>query len=83
MYGSGAPHSTLNPLMGLNNATGDMVLNYVMAAVFIFLPLFWIGALSWAGFAAGGALQGLQMGTSGVKDAGGKGGGMLMKGAKG
>ncbi|MGE6995996.1 conjugal transfer protein TraG N-terminal domain-containing protein [Pseudomonas sp. NPDC047961] len=83
MYGSGAPHSTLNPLMGLNNATGDMVLNYVMAAVFIFLPLFWIGALSWAGFAAGGALQGLQMGTSGVKDAGGKGGGMLMKGVKG
>jgi len=83
MYGSGAPHSTLNPLMGLNNATGDMVLNYVMAAVFIFLPLFWIGALSWAGFAAGGALQGLSLGTSGVKDAGAAGAKIAMGAAKG
>jgi hypothetical protein len=83
LYGSGAPHSTLNPLMGLNNATGDLVLNYVMAAVFIILPLFWMGALSWAGIAAGGALQGLSLGTGGVQKAGGSGAGMLMKGATG
>ncbi len=83
MYGSGSPHSNFNPVMGLNNATGDMVLNYVMAPVFIILPLLWIGALGWAGIAAGGALQGLTMGTSGVKDAGGKGANIAMKAAKG
>lgn len=72
MYGSGSPHSTFNPLMGLNNASGDMVLNFVMGAAFLFLPIFWLGALSWAGFAAGGAIaSSLGNGTAGVQQAGG------------
>ncbi|MGE6193714.1 conjugal transfer protein TraG N-terminal domain-containing protein [Stutzerimonas stutzeri] len=83
MYGGGSPHSSLNPLMGLNNAMGDIVLNYVMASTFIFLPLLWMGALSWAGIAAGNALQGLQGGTSGVQKAGGSVSGGMLKGGKG
>src|SRR5450830_361105 len=43
LYGASSPHSTLNPLMGMNNTQADMLLNYVMAALFIVLPTFWVG----------------------------------------
>lgn len=71
LYGMNTPHFSLNPLMGLNNAMGDMLLNWVMAAMFIVLPLFWMGALSWAGISAGNALGGLTGATGDIQKAGG------------
>ncbi|SCY12570.1 TraG-like protein, N-terminal region [Pseudomonas flexibilis] len=52
-FGWNRPYSNFNALMGLNNAFGDMLLNFVMATMFIVLPSFWIGALAWAGVRAG------------------------------
>jgi hypothetical protein len=60
--------------MGLNNAFGDMLLNFVMATMFIVLPLFWVTALGWAGYSVGNLLQGLTMGTAGTRAAGSKAG---------
>lgn len=73
LYGAGSPHGTLNPLLGMNNTQQDMLLNYVMAAMFIVLPMFWVSALSWAGISAGGALDGLRLGSKGAETAGSKG----------
>jgi len=57
-------------LMGLNNAFGDMLLNFVMATMFIVLPTFWVAALAWAGVGAGNFLGGLAIGTGGAQAAG-------------
>ena len=57
LYGWDSPHSNFNPLMGLNNAYGDMLLNFVMAMMFIVLPAFWVTALAWAGVRAGNVAQ--------------------------
>ncbi len=86
LYGSGwgynRPHANFNPLMGLDNAFGDMILNFVMAMMFIVLPGFWVTALTWSGIRAGGVAQGLVNGTKDTQAAGGKGSDMLMKAAK-
>ncbi len=75
LYGWSSPHLSLNPVMGLNNATGDAILNFVMGAMFLVLPAFWIGALSWAGISIGGAIEkGLNHGTAGAEKAGSQGG---------
>lgn len=79
--GFGRPHMNFNITLGLNNTFGDMLLNFVLATMFIVLPLFWVAALSWAGFSAGSALQGLVMGTAGARSAGGKAGDMAFGGA--
>jgi hypothetical protein len=73
LYGASSPHSTLNPLMGMNNTQADMLLNYVMGALFIILPAFWMTALAFAGVKAGATLQGMSDGTSGAQQQGGKG----------
>jgi hypothetical protein len=80
-FGWNRPHSNFDPVMGLNNAFGDMLLNYVMGTMFIVLPTFWVAALGWAGVHAGGALQGLITGTGDAKAAGGKVGNMAFGGA--
>lgn len=77
LYGSGSPHSNFNPLMGLNNGFGDMLLNFVMAAMFIVLPAFWVSALSWIGIRAGNLINNLSEGTKGAASAGGKGSGAI------
>ncbi len=59
------PHTNFDPLVGLNNAFGDMLLMFVMGTMFIVLPTFWIMALAWAGVRAGNVLQGLA-GATGV-----------------
>lgn len=82
LYGTGSPHETFSPLMGLNNAMGDMLLNFVMAAMFLVLPAFWITALGWIGIRAGGALQGLAEATKGAGQAGSKGTDVAMKAIK-
>ncbi|MBP8276473.1 MAG: conjugal transfer protein TraG N-terminal domain-containing protein, partial [Propionivibrio sp.] len=76
-FGASRPHSNFDPLIGLNNAFGDMLLNFVMATMFIVLPTFWVAALSWAGVRAGGVLQGLSDATRPAGQAGGKGPGIV------
>ncbi|MDE1909962.1 MAG: conjugal transfer protein TraG, partial [Pseudomonas sp.] len=74
LYGAGSPHLSFDPVMGLNATTQDAILNFVMGSMFIILPLFWIGALGWAGISAGNALEGLSRGTNSVEKAGAEGG---------
>jgi len=82
LYGWHSPHSNFNPLMGLNNAFGDMLLNFVMAAMFIVLPTFWMIAISWAGVRTGNFLQGLAGGSADAKSAGSKGAGLALQAVK-
>ncbi|WP_066267399.1 conjugal transfer protein TraG N-terminal domain-containing protein [Hydrogenophaga palleronii] len=77
-WGWNRPHSNFDPVMGLNNAFGDMLLNFVMGAMFIVLPTFWIMSLAWAGIRAGNVLQGLAGATGDAKAAGGKGSGIAI-----
>lgn len=65
--------------MGLNATAQDAILNFVMGAMFIILPVFWVGALGWAGVSAGNALEGLTSGTKDVKQAGSQGSKELRK----
>jgi hypothetical protein len=71
-----------NPLIGLNNAFGDMLLNFVMGARFIVLPAFWVSALAWAGFRVGNMLSGLNSGTVQARNAGSTGADFIVKAVK-
>ncbi|MDD1148838.1 conjugal transfer protein TraG N-terminal domain-containing protein [Pseudomonas sp. TNT2022 ID357] len=71
-WGWNRPVTNFDPIMGLNNAFGDMLLNFVMGTMFLILPTFWMGAMAWAGFRVGGALQGLSVGTKPAEQAGAK-----------
>jgi len=81
-WGWNRPHTNFDPLVGLNNTFGDMLLNFVMATMFLILPAFWMTALVWAGVRAGNVLQGLGTGTRDAGQAGSKGSGMLISAAK-
>jgi hypothetical protein len=81
MYGLSSPHDTLNPLLGANNTQADMLLSYVMAAMFIILPGFWMASLGWIGIQAGKAAQGLSDGTRSAQQEGGKGADIAKKAA--
>ncbi|NIJ75579.1 hypothetical protein FHT08_000627 [Xanthomonas campestris] len=76
-FGWNRPHTNFDPLIGLNNTFGDMLLNFVMATMFVVLPSFWLAGLSWVGIRAGYALQGMSEGTKGATQAGGKGAGVV------
>jgi hypothetical protein len=78
-FGANRPHSNFDPLIGLNNGFGDMLLNFVMATMFIVLPGLWVAALGWVGVRAGAALQSLGVGSKEAQAAGGKGSGIAMK----
>jgi len=81
-FGWNRPHTNFDPLVGLNNAFGDLLLNFVLGTMFLVLPVFWVTALGWAGARAGNVLQGLSNGTRDAGQAGGKGSGMLISAAK-
>lgn len=81
-FGVNRPHANFDVLMGLNNAFGDMLLNFVMATMFIVLPAFWVAALSWVGVKAGNAIQGITVGTKEAKAAGSRGTDIAMKAVK-
>lgn len=70
LYSWESPHSNWNLFLGLDNTFGDMLLNFVMATMFIVLPMFWVAALGWVGVHAGNIVQMLNSGTSGAKAAG-------------
>lgn len=76
-WGWNRPHTNFDPLLGLNNAFGDILISFVMATMFIALPAFWVAALSWVGVRTGGLLQGLSDGTRPAGQAGGKAPGMV------
>lgn len=83
LYGWTSPHSNLNPLLGLNNTFGDMILNwFVLPMMFVVLPSFWVAALAWVGVRAGNVLQGLADGTRAVGQAGAQGSNVIMQAAK-
>ncbi|MGP3790546.1 conjugal transfer protein TraG N-terminal domain-containing protein [Pseudomonas sp. B392_1p] len=77
-WGWNRPHMNFDPLIGLNNTFGDMLLSFVTAAMFIVLPTFWVMALAWAGIHAGNMLQGMATATGDTKAAGGKGSGVAI-----
>lgn len=81
-FGYDRPHTNFNPLIGLNNAFGDMIFNYVMATMFLVLPSLWVMALGWAGVRAGNFVGGLTSATSDVKAAGSTGGTISLNVAK-
>lgn len=78
-FGWNRPHMNFDPLIGLNNTFGDMMLNFVMAAMFIVLPTFWVAALGWAGMHAGVIAQNLASGSKDVKDSTGNGVNRLLR----
>lgn len=73
LYGSGSPHLSFDPVMGLNTTTQDAILNFVMGSMFIILPTFWVVALGWAGVQTGNIIGGLTNGTKDIQQAGGQG----------
>jgi hypothetical protein len=73
LYGWNSPHANFDPLMGLNNTFGDILLDFVLGMMFLVLPAFWVSALAWVGIRAGGIVQGLVSGTKEAKAAGSKG----------
>ncbi|VFR17553.1 putative membrane protein [plant metagenome] len=76
-WGYNRPMTNFDPVMGLNNAFGDMLLNFVMATMFLVLPAFWLTGLGWVGIRAGYSIQGLAEGTKGATQAGSKGAGAI------
>ncbi|MBM2925702.1 conjugal transfer protein TraG N-terminal domain-containing protein, partial [Escherichia coli] len=49
-------HSRVN-MMGLQNTSDDIIMNFVMGTMFLVLPAVWLGALSWAGVNIGQAIS--------------------------
>src|SRR3546814_6070918 len=79
-FGWNRPHTNFDPLVGLNNAFGDMLLMFVMGTMFIVLPTFWIGALTWVGVRAGAIANTFAPATKDAGSAGGKGAGAVSGG---
>ncbi len=67
-WGWNRPHTNFDPLVGLNNTFGDMLLMLVMGTMFVVLPTFWIAALGWAGMKAGAIAQNLATGSKDAKE---------------
>ncbi|MGV2464979.1 UNVERIFIED_CONTAM: conjugal transfer protein TraG, partial [Pseudomonas aeruginosa] len=63
-------------------ATQDAILNFVMGAMFIILPMLWVTAIGWAGISVGSVLSGLQAGTDAVGKAGARAGDLAETGIK-
>ena len=76
LYGSDT-HSRWN-MLGLQNTSDDIIVNFVMGTMFLVLPALWMGAMGWAGFNVGSALSDMaSKGSKDAKDAGGKAGQMV------
>ncbi|MGL4724667.1 MAG: conjugal transfer protein TraG N-terminal domain-containing protein [Scandinavium sp.] len=65
-------HSAWN-LAGLQNVQDNMIMQFVLATMFIVLPAFWMGTMAWAGIQLGGAISGsMRVGTEPAQQAGGE-----------
>lgn len=70
-------HSSWN-LAGIQNKQDDVIINLVMGSMFLVLPTFWLGAMTWAGVRVGVAVNGaLASEVKLAQDSGGKAGGMI------
>ncbi|KSQ24968.1 conjugal transfer protein TraG [Pseudomonas aeruginosa] len=78
-WGWNRPHMNFDPLMGLNNAFGDMIVSFVMAMMFLVLPAFWMTALTWAGVRVGSIASSFSEGSKGAANAGGQGASAIRK----
>ncbi|MDN8600321.1 conjugal transfer protein TraG N-terminal domain-containing protein [Citrobacter sp. S2-9] len=79
MLYSSDTHSAWN-LVGLQNTQDDIVLSFVTGSMFLVLPAFWMGALSWAGIRLGGVIENAtRAGTRNVEQAGSKAGDIAQK----
>ncbi|TNL09697.1 conjugal transfer protein TraG [Kosakonia cowanii] len=76
-WGYNRPMTNFDPVMGLNNAFGDLLLNFVMATMFLVLPAFWLTALTWVGVRAAGVISAFSNSTKDAASAGGKGPGVV------
>lgn len=86
LYGNimgASPHLNFNIMMGVNNAQGDLLLDFVMGTMFLVLPAFWITALSWSGHRLGTLLGGFAEGAGAAKAESGAGGKMALKAGTG
>ncbi|AOV01813.1 TPA: conjugal transfer protein TraG N-terminal domain-containing protein [Pseudomonas aeruginosa] len=72
-FGWNRPHTNFDPLVGLNNAFGDMLLMFVTGTMFLVLPTFWVAALGWVGVKAGVIAQNLAVGSKETRDSAGSG----------
>jgi hypothetical protein len=81
-FGWNRPHTNFDPFVGLNNTFGDLLLDFVMGAMFVVMPAFWVGALGFAGMRVGNFLSGLNGATSEAKGAGSKGTNLLIRNAR-
>ncbi|RMT76092.1 putative membrane protein [Pseudomonas savastanoi pv. nerii] len=71
--GSDVPHSNFDPVFGASNAQGDLLLDFVIGAMFIVLPSFWVVALGWTGMKLGSLMSGLTDGVDSARQASSKG----------
>jgi hypothetical protein len=55
----------------------DMLLNFVMGTMFLVLPTFWLGTLTWVGVRAGAIANTFATATKDAGSAGGKGPGLI------
>lgn len=54
MYGNNTPN-----LIGMQNSGDGLLMQFVLGTMFIVLPVFWTGAVSWAGIQTGNLLDGI------------------------
>ncbi|RMR01987.1 putative membrane protein [Pseudomonas savastanoi pv. glycinea] len=78
-FGYNRPHANFDPLAGLNNAFGDLLLMFVMGTMFLVLPTFWVAALGWVGVRAGVIAQNLAAGSKDARDAATSGANKLIR----
>lgn len=69
LYGS-QTHDNWN-MMGIQNTSDDMIMNFVMGTMFLVLPALWMAAFSWAGVRIGEIAKMTSDGTAQAKQAGG------------
>src|SRR3546814_13414234 len=62
-FGWNRPHTNFDPLVGLNNAFGDMLLKFVTGTMFLVLPTFWVVDIGWVGVNAVDNAQNLAVGS--------------------
>ncbi len=70
-------HSSWN-LAGLQNSQDDVIINLVMGSMFLVLPTFWLGAMTWAGVRVGVAVKGGAGGGAKVAQDSGEGCGEII-----
>ncbi len=81
MYDSDT-HSYFN-LWGLQNTSDDLIVNIIMGVMFLVLPAFWLGALTWSGVRIGAVVTGaINGGTAEIKRGGEQFGRMIISKAQ-